>query len=573
MNHIEDGIANNSSGLTSLSDIPSKVSNIESRISTIQSQSSQAAANASNAVSAVNDMKDKLTDAGYAFSQIEDAVSQYKITTGDVSIADLAGVINSFYGKVFSDTPNINTRLASIELNIADILNSQTDASGNSKYLTLAAWGQDLQKLANSAIGTAQQALTNFQTAKGNYGSLIYRLKGTDNRIATLDGRNVTGKLSEDGLSDDPIDDPATYSKKNNLAAHVQALEKVLNYGKDLNYETVLGGTNAVIEGDTSVTTASLIELLAATLDDRLGAIDSNAAPSRTIQSLITEIGNAHISDTDTLAARFNRIDSTTAGDNSIANRLADLETEIDNANGDGTLSQRFTGIDTRISAIDGTAVGANTIANRLAATEKEIADAHRAGLTDSEGAPVEDTLDKRFDDLDKVTSDIQDELTGVHSEVTEAHRTDEDTLDKRFDDAESRLDSAESRLSAIDNAESGELKSIKDNINYIAEELNMLDDAGALKNTQTKVDTLEAHVETMATELGMLQSGEIIDTNSRLDNFESTVSNKFDAIDQSITGLTTADSTINGRIDTIAADLNTEETGLQALRLPTSVT
>jgi len=44
------------------------------------------------------------------------------------------------------------------------------------------------------------------------------------------------------------------------------------------------------------------------------------------------------------------------------------------------------------------------------------------------------------------------------------------------------------------------------------------------MKDTQTRVDILDAHVTSLARELGMIQNDEIVDTNTRVDELETEV-------------------------------------------------
>ena len=84
------------------------------------------------------------------------------------------------------------------------------------------------------------------------------------------------------------------------------------------------------------------------------------------------------------------------------------------------------------------------------------------------------------------------------------------------------------------------------------------------MKNTNTRVDALDAHVTSLATELGMIQNGEIVDTNTRVDSLES----RMDAVDGISGALATLDfrlDTAENDIDTLESDLNTAETGLKA--------
>jgi hypothetical protein len=89
--------------------------------------------------------------------------------------------------------------------------------------------------------------------------------------------------------------------------------------------------------------------------------------------------------------------------------------------------------------------------------------------------------------------------------------------------------------------------------------------DNGIISDTNTKIDTLDAHVASLATELGMMSNGQIIDTNTRVDSLEDRMSAIDDTTTGSIAALSGRMSTAENDIDAIESDLNTATTGLKA--------
>jgi len=131
-------------------------------------------------------------------------------------------------------------------------------------------------------------------------------------------------------------------------------------------------------------------------------------------------------------------------------------------------------------------------------------------------------------------------------------------------------------------------LEDIEGDINTIANELGMVD-TGDLKTIGTRVDTLDAHVTTLATELGMISNNEIVDTNTRVDNIEYALNHENTGLaatkaiaDEALskanaaatatdlTNLTTRVTTLEGK-DTVIVDGATFSNGIPQIQDPST--
>ena len=176
-----------------------------------------------------------------------------------------------------------------------------------------------------------------------------------------------------------------------------------------------------------------------------------------------------------------------------------------------------------------------------------EINAAHRDGS---------DTLDARFDD-------IETEIDGAHRNLGTDPETEEvivDSLNKRFLDAETDIAALQTEINATHSSDAATLNArlqaieanastLASNLHSIATELAMLDDQDAIKNTNTKIDDLEADVQSFARELAMSRddNGRLVETSTRVDTIE-----------EEITGAhRTNEDTLDARFDSIEAAIS----------------
>jgi len=198
---------------------------------------------------------------------------------------------------------------------------------------------------------------------------------------------------------------------------------------------------------------------------------------------VITEINDAHRDTNDTLDARFDSIDGGTAPSRTLPDVISEVNgAHRGNVSGD-TLNQRFGAIETNLSNIN-TNLGYNDLSS-TETIQKKINDAVTS-------------LETRIDLIDNASTGT---VAGLDTRIS-ALETEVDMTSTN-----SRIDDALSRIDAIDNASTGAIKGINDKIDTIAGELAMVDN-GAIVDTNTKIDQLEGNLETLATELGMVQSG-----------------------------------------------------------------
>lgn len=166
-----------------------------------------------------------------------------------------------------------------------------------------------------------------------------------------------------------------------------------------------------------------------------------------------------------------------------------------------------------------------------------EINAAHRDGS---------DTLDARFDD-------IETEINTAHRDLGTDPETEEvivDSLNKRFLDAEADIAALQTEVAATHTENAQNLNTrltaietnaaaIASDLHAIATELAMLDDQDAIKDTNTKIDNLEADIQSFARELAMARddNGRLVETSTRVDSLETQASNMANAISHAASG------------------------------------
>lgn len=239
-------------------------------------------------------------------------------------------------------------------------------------------------------------------------------------------------------------------------------------------------------------------------------------------EGILAEVTDAHRQNVanDTLAGRFSADEDLIAAKLNTADIVNDLNTSdlttgkaLDARQGRvikemlySASQTAFTNADTvagRISSINDLIGNAGTAGfgsqHTIVDTLKEVDDAHRTNLgTDPQtNEPIVDTLDKRFYDVEDRVDDVEDILDGVLVSSTirtpGANDGDPDT-DTTYSTLDARLEAIET--SAVD---------ARTDINVIANELGMMTQAGAIEDTNTKVDRLNDNVLALGKEIGML--------------------------------------------------------------------
>jgi hypothetical protein len=221
-------------------------------------------------------------------------------------------------------------------------------------------------------------------------------------------------------------------------------------------------------------------------LDNRFNIIQNElkAAHESTAYSKTATNGNAYTS----LDARFEAIESEIVGARS----------------GQSTLDGRLDNIENNASALSNDKIDKTSIANNLTTTaEGRVLDARQGKALDEKKVNYTDIVD------DTVSTDVDKPLSANQGKVLrDALTTLDNSTDSRLDaleaevdmassDGERRLDVIEGRLSLIDGGSSGNngvIDTINTKIETIATELGMMDGT-AIKDTNTKIDNLEAHV------------------------------------------------------------------------------
>jgi predicted site-specific integrase-resolvase len=256
--------------------------------------------------------------------------------------------------------------------------------------------------------------------------------------------------------------------------------------------------------------------------------------PSRNIKSIITEIANAQVSD-----VYLNNSDEPTNY---------------------GTLEQRFKADELKIKDV-----------------ETEIGDAHRVGLRDANDEPIDDTLDRRFDDIDGGNKPSRT-LPSVISEV-ETARDGAASLHARL----SAIDNTQDANSVIKRVEALE-QTMPDKVNTsdIYSGLNIQEgvtgkvlDAqyGRVLNEKiggnfTSQDTVASHISSLETEIGNArpytedeQTGEIAygTLDDRFDTVEgraTQLETDVSAIETEINNAHVNNGTLDDRFDAIESDI-----------------
>ena len=176
-----------------------------------------------------------------------------------------------------------------------------------------------------------------------------------------------------------------------------------------------------------------------------------------------------------------------------------------------------------------------------------EINAAHRDGS---------DTLDARFDD-------IETEINTAHRDLGTDPETEEvivDSLNKRFLDAEADIAALQTEVAATHTENANSLNTrltaietnaaaIASDLHAIANELAMLDDQDAIKDTNTKIDNLEADIQSFARELAMARddNGRLVETSTRVDVIEGEIASAH----------RTNEDTLDARFDSIEAAIS----------------
>lgn len=337
---------------------------------------------------------------------------------------------------------------------------------------------------------------------------------------------------------------------------------------------------NARIDGVTNVQYTSLalhllnidqnINLLHANVADinnAAGAGMTLAERINQLQLLQNEIDAAHREvqsgqAADTLAKRFADLDTQIStlfsnvgslGDNKV--NVADIINDLIHTDTNKPLSANMG--KTLRDLIGGTYDSTNTVtaaitsaastaeANAKAYADQKDLDAHISEINAAH-RNGSDTLDARFDD-------IETEINTAHRDLGTDPETEEvivDSLNKRFLDAEADIAALQTEVAATHTENAQNLNSrltaietnaaaIASDLHAIATELAMLDDQDAIKNTNTKIDDLEADIQSFARELAMArdENGRLVETSTRVDSLETQASNMANAISHAADG------------------------------------
>ena len=298
------------------------------------------------------------------------------------------------------------------------------------------------------------------------------------------------------------------------------------------------------------------------TLDDRFDRIETlNETQKTQIGTLISDIKQAaNTQDTDSLKVALQRMEGHTQ----------DVDDEVTAARGEkanGTerdsLLEHFIDDEALINQAQTDANTANTEVGKIKATlgvtvSATPAKTVAAMITDAQ------TAAQQFATAAIATNNTDTKV----GEIIGAHRTGlvddqnapiEDTLDRRFDDIESAID-------GLNNASTGVIKGINDKITTIANELAMVDGSGAIVDTNTRVDRLNDNVLALGKEIGMLSDEtQLLPLAQEIDRS----STRIDSLDEDINKPTTG---LKAKVATIENDLNAE-TGIKAVLAATKTT
>lgn len=234
------------------------------------------------------------------------------------------------------------------------------------EYASLDARFSSIDTLLDSTNQMAKNNQTAINNAKGTYGSLAMRLTAmteTDNGLDTRIGNNYDELYN-------------ARQGKNSLVENLNAI-----------IETISDNTGNITDINTYITNE--LEPGIASIQAKIGYTDEetiNASPATNVKQIINKIKSDAQAYTDnkitdvnnhftTLETRITAIDGTEEGTNTIANRLATVEDEIDTANQDGTLNDRFETIEGNISDINDTItgnIGLSALNQRLSALDDE---------------------------------------------------------------------------------------------------------------------------------------------------------------------------------------------------------
>ena len=166
----------------------------------------------------------------------------------------------------------------------------------------------------------------------------------------------------------------------------------------------------------------------------------------------------------DTISSGLNTADT------GLVARIAALETEVDNANGDGTLDDRFDAIETNVT----------TIATEL-------------NMLDNQGA-MKDTQ-TRVDDLDAHVTSLATELGMISN--------------GQIIDTNTRVDQLENRVDAIDNVSTGSIKALADRVSTAENDIDTLEADLNTESTglKSRMTVAENDIDNAQSDIGVIQN------------------------------------------------------------------
>ena len=346
------------------------------------------------------------------------------------------------------------------------------------------------------------------------------------------------------------------------------------------------------------------------------GSVDRRMEGSETrIHDLETEVADAHQS------TAFNRKRENSELDNSYLtldarledgeSRIVALQTEMANAHESTALGKTgntaYTSIDERFEAIESELVGQTALGSRLDTIETDISGLSTGKVnktdiaanltTDTAGKVLDATQGKALKDMIGDGFDSSNTIADRINAIDNASSGTVHGLDTRISALETEVDmtNANSRIDLVEtevtNARTSTVirtpganegdPDTDTTYSSLDARLEAIESNAATMNTNvnTRVDELENNIETVATELGMVQSGEIVNTNTRIDTIDADLNTaatgikaRLDAIDNISTGaiknLQDADIELDERLDAIDGG-----TALTGTNLATRVT
>ena len=344
-------------------------------------------------------------------------------------------------------------------------------------------------------------------------------------------------------------DDGVTNVRYTSLALHLLNIDQQIN----LLHANVADINNAAGTGKTLAERIVQLQLLQNEID----------AAHREVQS-----GQA----ADTLAKRFTDLDTQIStlfsnvgnlSDNKV--NVADIINDLIHTDTNKPLSANMG--KTLRDLIGGTYDSTNTVtaaitsaastaeANAKAYADQKDLDAHISEINAAH-RDGSDTLDARFDD-------IETEINTAHRDLGTDPETEEvivDSLNKRFLDAEADIAALQTEVAATHTENANSLNTrltaietnaaaIASDLHAIANELAMLDDQDAIKDTNTKIDNLEADIQSFARELAMARddNGRLVETSTRVDTIEGEITSAH----------RTNEDTLDARFDSIEAAIS----------------